>query len=337
MMTIEEIRVACARSEPVHLGDPALARFSMPLCETFYPLGFPLQIETNSEEVLNCAAASWQGFVKLFDTQPLRLRIGVRTAASSDCPPAPVCKIQQHLATNIADPDNFSVIDLSKGFASIWLTQAAVAHRSYLRYFFLESAAMCLLGTSHTTAVHAACVEYKGCGILLCGDSGAGKSSLSYACARAGWTYITDDASFLVNSRNDRLVVGNCNQARFRPSAVELFSELTGKEIIQRAQVGKPSIEFNTQTLRDVSVSFTSHINHVVFINRRNVRRQELVEFPHEVAKYSMLQVLFSLPDTMLVQIAMIERLLDCGPLELRYHDFTWAVERLEHLAERGF
>ncbi len=337
MMTIDEIRDACARSEPLQLGDPALARFSMPLRETFFPLGFPLQIETNSEEVLNCAAGSWQGFVKLFDTSPIRLRIGVRHGNSSECPPAPVCKIQEHLATNIADADNFSVIDISKGFASIWLTEAAVANRSYLRYFFLESAALCLLATSHTTAIHAACVEHKGCGILLCGDSGAGKSSLSYACARAGWTYITDDASFLVNSRNDRLVVGNCNQARFRPSAVELFSELTGREIMQRAQVGKPSIEVNIQPLRNIAVSFTSHINHVVFINRRHVRRQELVDFPADVAKYSMLQVLFSMPETRMVQDTMIDHLLDAGALELRYNDLKWAVERLAQLAERGF
>src|SRR5579859_6947964 len=148
MMTIDEIRAACARSEPVHLGDPALARFSMPLHEIYFPLGFPLRIETNSEEVLNCAAASWKGFVKLFDTPPMRLRIGVRSGHSSDCPPVPACKIQQHLVSNIADSENFSVADLSKGFASIWLTKAAVANRSYLRYFFLESAALCLLATS---------------------------------------------------------------------------------------------------------------------------------------------------------------------------------------------
>lgn len=337
MMTIEEIRAACARSEPVHLGDPALARFSMPMHETFFPLGFPLQIETNCEEVLNCAAASWQGFIKLFDAPPIRLRIGVRRGSSSECPPAPVCKVQEHLVTNIADPENFSAVDLSRGFASIWLTKAAVANRSYLRYFFLESAALCLLATSHTTAIHAACVEREGCGILLCGDSGAGKSSLSYACARAGWTYVTDDASFLVNNRSDRLVIGNCNQARFRPSAVELFSELAGKEIIQRAQVGKPSIELNIQPLRDISVSFTSHINHVVFINRRNVKRQELVEFPTEVAKYSMLQVIFSMPETRRVQSTMIDHLLDVGALELRYNNLDWAVDRLAQLAERGF
>jgi len=336
MLTIEEIRTACARSEPLQLGDPVLARFPMPLRETFYPLGFPMRIETNSEEVLHAAAVSWHGFTRLFDTPPITLRVGVQPGKSLQCPPTPVCRIQQHLATNIADVNNFSIVDLSRQCGHIWLTEAAAANRGYLRYFFLESVAMAILATSYTTAVHAACVEYKGCGILLCGDSGAGKTSLSYACARAGWTYITDDASFLVNNRTDRLVVGNCNQARFRPSAVELFSELTGKDIVQRAQVGKPSIELNLQPLRNISASFTSRINYVIFLNRRNITRQELVEFPTEVARHSMEQVLFSMPATRQVQSAMIEHLLDAGALELRYSKIEWAIDRLAQLADRG-
>lgn len=336
MMTIEEIRSACARSEPLQLGDPVLAQFPMPLRETFYPLGFPMRIETNCEEVLHAAAVSWHGFTRLFDTAPINLRVGVIRGGSSQCPPPPTCRVQQHIATNIADAENFSVVDLSRQCGHIWLTEATVANRGYLRYFFLESTAMAILATSYTTAIHAACVEFKGCGILLCGDSGAGKTSLSYACARAGWTYITDDASFLVNNRTDRLVVGNCNQARFRPSAVELFSELTGKDIVQRALIGKPSIELNLQPLRDISASFTSRINYVVFLNRRNVTRQELTEFPTEVARHSMEQMLFSMPATRQAQRTMIEHLLDAGALELRYSKFEWAIDRLAQLAERG-
>lgn len=336
MLTIEQIRVACERSEPLRLGDPVLAQFGMPLRDTFYPFGFPLQIETNSKEVLNCAAASWQGFTKLFDTPPMRIRIGVKGGRSSDCPPIPVSRVQEHLASNVADSENFSVIDLKQRFAFVWLTEAAVANRGYLRYFFIESTALAILATSYTTPIHAACIERRGCGILLCGDSGAGKSSLSYACAHAGWTYITDDASFLVNNRNDRLVVGNCNQARFRPSAAELFSELAGRETIQRAHVGKPSIELDLQPLPHISVSSTSRINHVVFLNRQHVRRQELVEFPADVARYFMLQYLFSMPDMRKIQNTMIDHLLDRGTLELRYTDLAWAVDRLCQLAERG-
>jgi hypothetical protein len=38
-------------------------------------------------------------------------------------------------------------------------------------------------------ALHAAFVSREGEAFCLCGDSGSGKSSLSYACARAGWVY----------------------------------------------------------------------------------------------------------------------------------------------------
>jgi hypothetical protein len=335
MLTIEQIKSACARAEPVILGDPVLARAPLPLRDTFYPLGFPVEITTNSEEVLTAAAASWHGFEKLFDTPTIRLRVGVKEGRSSECPPAPICSAHQHLCVNIADAQNFAVLDLAQGFSMIWLTDAAVEHKNYLRYFFLESTAMSLLSTSHTTAIHAACVERGGSGILLCGDSGAGKSSLAYACARAGWTYVTDDGCYLVNGRTDRLVVGNCNQARFRPSASELFSELKGRTITQRMQ-GKPSIEIKTTALCNIATSSTSHVNHVVFLNRRSGSRQELVPLQAEVARYFMLQMLFSPAPTLKIQTAMIDGLLSTGALELRYSDLNWAIDRLARLAEEG-
>ena len=336
MLSIEQIRMACARSEPFVLGDPMHARAEFPLRETFYPLGFPVDIETNSEEVLAVVAATWNGFVKLFDTRPIRLRIGIFGTNYSECPQAPVSRIQGHLASNIADSDNFAISDLAQGFSTIWLTPAAIAHRNYFTHFFLESAALGHLCNSHATPVHAACVELAGSGILLCGDSGAGKSTLAYACARSGWTYITDDASFLVNHRRDRLVVGNCNLARFRPSAAEMFSELNGRKVTMRAEVGKPSIELSTQPLRNIDISHTSHVNYVVFLNRHNPARHELIPFPTQVARYSMLQRLSTLPATLKVQTAMIDGLLDGGALELCYSDLGWAVERLAQLAEEG-
>ncbi len=336
MLTMEQIKKACARQEPVILGDPVLARATLRLRDTFYPLGFPVEIVTNSEEVLTAAAASWHGFAKLFETPPLQLSVVVREGRSSECPPAPVCRAQQHLFANIADTENFTLADLSQGFSTTWLTEAAVENRSYLRYFFLEGTAMCLLSTSHTTAIHAACVERAGSGILLCGDSGAGKSSLAYACARAGWTYITDDGCYMVNGRDDRLVVGNCNQARFRPSASELFSELKGRAITQRMQAGKPSIEIKTTALCNIATSPTSHVNHVVFLNRRSGTRQELVPFPTDVARYFMQQVLISPIPTLKIQTAMIDSLLSAGAMELRYSDLNWAVDRLARLAEEG-
>ncbi len=312
------------------------ARIDLPFKETFYPLGFPLEIETNSEEMLIAMAESWHGFMKLFNTPPFRLRVCVLDGHSSACPPRPIHRIQQHIASSVADSDNFSITDLAQGFSSVWLTSAAAAQRDYCRYFFLEAAALSMICTSYTTPIHAACVDLEGCGVLLCGDSGAGKSTLAYACAQAGWTYITDDASYLVNSRQDRLVVGNSNQARFRPAAQKFFQELSGMPITKRADAGKPSIELKTSSLRSIATSHISRVNYVVFLNRYEVKRQELSPFPTEVARYFMLQRLYGLPDTIKVQSAMIDRVLGPGALELRYSSLDWAIERLGRLAVEG-
>jgi hypothetical protein len=336
MLTIEEIRTACERSEPIVFGDPVSARIDLPLKETFYPMGFPLEIETNSEEILTAVAETWHGCMKLFDTPPFRFRVIVQDGRSSDCPPRPTSRIQQHLTSHIADSENFVISDFAQGLSIFWLTRAAVAHRHYLRHCFIEATTLMQICMSYTTPIHAACVDMEGCGVLLCGDSGAGKSTLAYACAQAGWTYITDDASYLVNSRQDRLVVGNCNLARFRPTAEQFFPELSGRQITQRNDVGKPSIELSTSSMQDIATSHISRVNYVVFLNRQRVKRQELIPFPIQVARYSMLQRLFSLPETQRVQISMIDRLLASGALELRYSDLDWAVERLGRLAVEG-
>ncbi|HEX3436979.1 MAG TPA: hypothetical protein VHT24_09435 [Pseudacidobacterium sp.] len=216
------------------------------------------------------------------------------------------------------------------------LTKAAVAHDTYLRYYFLEAAVLCHLATRYTTPIHSACVELNGSGILICGDSGAGKSTLAYACAQSGWTYITDDASYLINDREDRLVVGNCYQARFRPASAKFFPELAGHEITQRAEDGKPSIELCTAPFEHIARSQTSHVEHIIFLNRRDPKCQELVPFSREVARHFIRQPLFSTPEMMEVQSAAIERLLATSVLELRYHDLAWGVERLTRLITEG-
>jgi hypothetical protein len=336
MLSIEQIKAACSRSEPVLLGDPVSRCVDLPLHATFYPMGFPVEIATNSEDILDAAKQSWGRFKRLFDTQPIELRIGVTEGNSSECPPAPVCRVQRNLLSHIADSENFAICDIAEGFCTMSLTRAAVEHRSYLRFYFLEATVLCQITTRYTTPIHAACVELDGRGVLLCGDSGAGKSTLAYACAQAGWTYITDDASYVLNNREDRLAVGNCTQVRLRPSAVDFFPELNGREVTRRADVGKPSIELCTSPFHNIARSHTSHIEYVVFINRREVTHQEVVPFSREVARFFMQQPLFSMPKMLELQNTVIDRLLGTQVLELKYRDLDWAIGRLTSLVKDG-
>jgi hypothetical protein len=331
-MTLEELKSAHQHKQPMVLEDPVLARTPLPHHATFFPLGFPLEIRTNSPEVLDCAAESWLGYPHLFPRKPIQLRIIVQGSNLSECPPAPSFRGHGHLLLHVADIHNYSAIDLSQQSAVIFVTPSAVRHHSYFRYFFLEAAALAPISTCYTTAIHAGCVELDGKGVLLCGDSGAGKSTLSYACAQAGWTYISDDASFLLNGRTDRFVVGNFRQVRFRPSAVDLFPTLEGHEIIHRAESGKPSIELSIGSNRTLKRAPSCHIRHIVFLHRGSIRHSQLINFPRELARQYIQQTSSWLPEVQSENTSLIDTLLHRPTLELRYQDLSWAIERLTQL-----
>jgi hypothetical protein len=335
LLSTEQLKSAWLHGEPLEFGDPALARTKMPFREMFFPLGFPVMMATNCRAVLDAAGESWGTFTKLFDTEPLSINVGVTSAESPVCPPTPVCRIREHLMTNIADAENHAVLDHSLGCAVVWVTAAALEHRDYFRYFFLESIAMCGISSRFATGIHAGCVSFGEAGVLLCGDSGAGKSTLSYACARAGWRYVTDDGSYLVHGRGDRLVVGNCSQVRFRPTAEALFPELRGRAVMARAGVGKPSLEVGTGEMPEIATSNTAMVRHIVFL-KRNVSAQELVVFPTAVARLYMMQRVLCVPFFAQSQAESIDELLGVGTCELRYNDLDWAVERLELLTREG-
>jgi hypothetical protein len=311
--------------------DPYLYRAEMPLSAVFYPLGFPVRVSTNSAAVLEAAEESWGVFAREFRTPTIQMTIGVSEGEASECPPAPGCRARRNLMTRIADQDNFYVADLTQGYSLLWVTEAAIAHRSYFRHHFLESAGLCHIANRYAAPVHAACVERNGRGVLLCGDSGAGKSSLAFACARAGWTYITDDASFVLHAQQDRRVVGNCHTIRFRPTAADLFAEVEGRPITPRA-VGKPSIELETARVEGMTTATSAQIDYVVFLNRDTEHSQELMAYSREAARDYMHKHLCGMEELRAQQVSSVERLLGAEVLGLRYRGLSWAVDRLERL-----
>jgi hypothetical protein len=335
LMSTDQLKEAWLQSDPIEFGDPVLAHTIFSHRETYFPLGFPISIETNSPEVLQIADQHWRRFTQLFDREPIQLQIGVSPGNSAICPPTPICRMRGHILTNIADGENFCISDLSGGSSVIWVTDVAIRHSDYFRYFFLESAAMCNISGRYATGIHGACVSLDGAGVLLCGDSGAGKSTLSYACARAGWTYVTDDGSYLVHGRRDRLVVGNYRQVRFRESAESLFPELHGLSIIQRAGIGKPSVELFTHANAWIPTASTAHIKHIVFL-KRNVDVQELVHFPRAVARLYMQQRVHCMPFDTEPHMLAVDHLLELEPYELRYSDLDWAIDRMNLMVRKG-
>ena len=331
-----EIMGACNAAGTVIPADPVLSDFRLPLQGAYHAMGFVVEIATNSAEVLAAAEESWGGNQKTFSEPPLRLEIGVLQDESGDCPRAPSCRSRGHLLTTIADARNFSVCDLSRGYAFAWFTPAAVADKVYLRYYFLEAAVLTLLESLYLTPLHAACVELGGQGVLLCGESGAGKSSLAFACARAGWRFLSDDSSALVRKRPGRVVIGNPHLMRFRESGIELFPELREQRVRPRA-TGKMAIEIPTATLTGIETLAECRIDHIVFLNRRESSPYDLLPVPKEIAQQYFEQYMcFGEDEVYQAQSASIHDLLNAKLFEIRYRDLNWAVERLATLIKES-
>jgi hypothetical protein len=326
-----------ANNAPKPSADQLLLNVAMPYRAVFFPLGFPVEVRSNSPDILEAAAQSWSKFNSKFEIAPVIIQLGV-TSNTKDCPslpPAPLCRIQEHLVSHIADQYNFVHCDLNSSFAFGWVTEQTSHDTLYLRYHILEASAYSILAATRAAGLHAACVSHHDYGILLCGDSGAGKSSLAFAAARSGWKFTCDDASYLLLGCNERFVVGNCHQFRLRDSGPLLFPELEGRPITPRA-AGKPSIEIPTSELPGISTVETAAVQAIIFLNRQQERTPDLISFPKERARTWLRKSLLMTSASAVRQLDAVENLLQAPVYELHYTHLAWAIERLNCLAQQG-
>ena len=79
-----------------------------------------------------------------------------------------------------------------------WVTRELLSDRDHFRYNLLESVVFWVVtnGGLDRQPVHASAVVRNGTALLLTGPSGTGKSTLTYAAARAGLEVLTDDVIF---------------------------------------------------------------------------------------------------------------------------------------------
>ena len=167
--------------------DPLGVSLDLPFNGTYFPLGFRLEIATNSRRRDrggrgNRGQARTQEFAcdPLTHAQSWSQRDG-ELSAGLHAPQAGA-----PLFGGVATPYNFAHIDLRSqcrlrpGFTEDGggALLAALVFRRVLAYV--------MLAQRQVVMVHAGCVARNGTGVLLCGASESGKSTLSYACARAG-------------------------------------------------------------------------------------------------------------------------------------------------------
>jgi hypothetical protein len=272
--------VSDVRASRTRRRDPLGVSIDLSLAGTYHPYGFRLDLATNSRDVIEAAEESWKGRQQEFDAAPMRMRVVVRPEGDLSQPATH--RKQGHLFCVVSDRDNFAHVDLQALFASVHVSQKTASDHSWLRWYFVESLAYLMLCQRHIAMLHAGLVARNGSGVMLCGASAAGKSTLAYACARAGWTFLSDDTTALLTDSPGLTALGRPRQVRFRPDATRHFPEIE-KWAARARPTGKIAIEAPTAELPIVTADRAT-VGAIAFLERgggpsaRRISGEEAVE-----------------------------------------------------------
>jgi len=317
------------------LPDPVLSAFELPLRAVFHPYGFPLELATNSPHVIAAAEEGWRRFQPHSHAPAARFEVGVVPGSNDPLPPQSAFRSRENLMIAVADAENFLALDFNRDFGHAWITESVAADHTLVRYRFLTAGALTLLEKRHFAALHCGLVMRSGRGVALFGDSLAGKSTLSYACARAGWTFVCDDGAFLVRGGSDRYAVGDPFALRLREDARTLFPELEGRMPVVRPN-GKVGIEIFTSEL-PVQIAQGCSIDHIVFLNRTDCGSAGISRYSRDsTLDWFGRYVTFGPAELCTAQLRSYQRLLTAGIWELRYSALDDAIARLEQLVDSG-
>jgi len=198
-----------------------------PFSESFFSAGIHFVLETNSEPLLDNAR---ENFRHLCEEQPLEkihLRLWVDPAGRSEpLRPKPYFRGLGHLIFAGIDTQNSLLINLRKRSVIGRLTPAIAADRMFWKSVIFPVMFAALGASSGMTALHCACVAWKGSGLLIAGESGSGKSTLALALAQTGFDFLSDDRT-LFSLRDGRLLAWTFTPyLKLRPEAAPYFPEL---------------------------------------------------------------------------------------------------------------
>lgn len=228
-----------------------------------HPLGYPVLFESDAAALLEIARESWAPRKRLFDAPPISVRMHMQDGPAPEAPPR--YRVSPEGFSLVCDPITRGEFSIPARAACLHVSSAGLDNPELFRHQLLECLVLTALDTVYFVGLHAACVvPPRGKGILLCGVSGSGKSTLAYACARLGWTFVSDDSHLAPGA--DNLVTGNTDALRLREPARNLFPELAGAPSAI-APNGKTCIEIHLAQFRSISAAASAR--YCVFLSRR--------------------------------------------------------------------
>ncbi len=118
---------------------------------------------------------------------------------------------------------NLFVFDLARRNVIATVSEEVASDQLFWDRLMLPIAMGVLGAAVGVVPVHCACLAVGGAGLLIAGDSGAGKSTLSVALARSGFAFISDDWTYLSQTRGQLTAHGMSVPAKLLPDCERFF------------------------------------------------------------------------------------------------------------------
>jgi hypothetical protein len=173
---------------------------------------------------------------------------------------------------------SFVKIDPKKGIARGFVSEEHLESPWILSHRIFYVPVLEIIRTMGVCYIHAGCVCRGDKCILLCGGSGHGKSTLTYALARSRYSYLSDDAVFVRNHHCGIEIFSFPEKIKLDTNSRSYFPEFDGF----KESPGKMEIPLKLTKIKDIAVSGRPYA--LIFTRIIRAKKSELIPIPRSEA-----------------------------------------------------
>lgn len=241
-------------------------RQTLPFRTDFVIAGTRCVLATNSFEVLQ-SAARWQQETPLQCSASFEMEVFVDSAMDNTADQAAFFRGHRHLVFALLPPRSFVTYDLLRRRVHAALSVAAEGDRLFWNNLLLPITIGVLGTTVGVVPLHCACLDRNGSGLLVAGVSGAGKSTLSAALAEHGFSFVSDDWTYISKDGSILIAHGLSSPVKLLPDTVRFFPRL-GDLLPRTTMNGELAYEIDPSRTGGFAVKRHSYPHRILFLER---------------------------------------------------------------------
>lgn len=194
---------------------------AMPIQCELRVAGALCRVSTNSH-IVGQALETWRRHTGQLPAGEFSMHVRV-TDRKDDSRMAPHFRGLRHLVIASFGAANVFVFDLARRKVLATVTEEVAGDQLFWGRLLLPIAMGVLGAAVGVVPVHCACLAADGAGLLIAGASGAGKSTLTVALAQSGFTFLSDDWTYLSQRSGHLTAHGMSIPAKLLPDSERFF------------------------------------------------------------------------------------------------------------------